>query len=274
MPNDKRRRQPKFEVQPVPLNQLYVSDNNVRQRDITVDLDELSRSLDTIGLQQPIVVQRRGINRYAVLIGQRRYLAAKELGWPSIPARILGNGLNDRDAKVLSFSENVQRRDLSPRDKADACEYLVDQLRSVRAVAKRLGVTEQTVRKWLHFAAVPERLKAMVEKNEITRDVATRIAQSVPDERQALRIARRIAEISPPKAERDRILDAVEQYPDRPMEVILRRAREARVRKEITFILPERYASALDRAANEMAMDANDVARDATIDWLRSRYFF
>src|SRR5206468_1759979 len=100
-------------------------------------------------------------SRYEILIGQRRYLAAKQLGWTHMPARVLSSSLDDLDAKILSLSENVQRRDLAPRDKADACVYLVGQLSSRQAVAQRLGVSEATVRRWLGYAAVPESLKAM-----------------------------------------------------------------------------------------------------------------
>src|SRR5207244_5520739 len=99
------------------------------------------------GLQQPIVVQRVPGGKYEILIGQRRYLAYKQLRRKKIRAKIIAT----RDplaAKILSYSENVQRRDLAPRDKAEVCTYLLNELGSIRAVADEIGVSEQTVRKW------------------------------------------------------------------------------------------------------------------------------
>ena len=256
----------------IPLDRLEVSESNVRHRGITADLDELAHSMETFGLQQPIVVVPKG-DRFEVLIGQRRYLAAKQLGWETIAARIETEELSEVDAKVRSFSENIQRRELAPRDKADVCRYLLSQLGSARAVAEHLGITDQTVRKWLEYAAVPEGLKALVDERRITRPLATRIAQYVGDEARAVAIAEKIAEMQPPKEKQDRILEAVEESPDRPFEAIIRRAEETRVRKEITFVLPEKWATAIERASKELDLDPSDIARDATIEWLEMRRY-
>jgi ParB family chromosome partitioning protein len=228
--------------------------------------------MDTFGLQQPIVVQQKG-DKFEILIGQRRYLAAKQLGWEVIDARIEGKQRSELEAKVLSFSENVQRRDLSPRDKADACKYLLDRLGSARAVAEHLGVSEPTVRKWLGYAAVPDRLKALVEEDKLSVPLVTRISQHVHDEDRAVAIAEKIAEMKPAKEHQDRILDAVEESPDRSVDVILRRAEETRVRKEITFVLPEKWATAIDRASKQLERGADEIARDATIEWLEVRSY-
>lgn len=264
--------QPTNDYQFVPMDKLEISESNVRHRDITADLDSLAHSMQTIGLQQPIVVQEKG-ESYEILIGQRRYLAAKQLRWNQIPARVVARHIDELEAKVLSFSENVQRRELSPRDKADACKYLLEKLGTVKEVADHLGVSEQTVRKWLQYAVVPDRLKSMVEADQITRQVATRIAQHVPDEARAAAIAQRIVDLKPSKPERDRILEAVEEFPDRSAEVILDRAQETRIRKEITFVLPERWAVAIDKAARELGADPTDIARSATIEWLEAREY-
>jgi ParB family chromosome partitioning protein len=256
----------------IQLERLEIARTNVRQRDITADLDELAHSIETFGLQQPIVVQPKG-DKFEILIGQRRYLAAKQLGWATIPARVERQRRDEFEAKVLSFSENVQRRELSPRDKADACKYLLDKLGSPKAVSEHLGISEPTVRKWLGYAAVPEKLKELVEEGKVSRPVATRIAEHVLDERQAVAIAERIAKDRPAKEARDRILEAVEEFPDRPLEVILRRADEKKVQKEITFVLPERWALAIDSAAEELGRDATDIAKDATIEWLKMRRY-
>jgi ParB/RepB/Spo0J family partition protein len=252
------------------MRELLISPDNVRHREINADVDDLARSLENIGLQQPIVVKPRG-SKYEILIGQRRYLAAKQLGWDMLEAKILPEDTSELEAKVLSFSENAQRRDLSPRDKAEVCAHLVQRLGSVRAVADKVGVSEGTVRRWLGYAAVPDGLKAMVEEGKITRPTATKIAQHVEDEGRALAIAQRVAELRPVGDVRERFLAAVQEYPDRPVEVIEQKAEEHREIKQITFDLPQRWSEIIARASEELSRDPNDIAMDATIDWL-SRY--
>ncbi len=203
------------------------------------------------------------------MIGQRRYLAAKQLGWPDIYARITKEDLNEFDAKVASFSENVQRRDLSPRDKADTCLYLLERFQTPRAVAQYLGISEQTVRKWLGYAVVWEGLKELVDRRIITRAMAMRLFQHVPDEEKAIALGLRIGQMRPAKAHRDRILAAIEESPDSSVDAILRRADEKKYQIKITFVLPEKWALAIGRAAKHLEINPSDIARDATIEWLQ-----
>lgn len=256
-----------YSVEHIPLDKLDISEANVRRRDVTGDIDDLAQSLQEIGLLYPIVVKPKA-DRYEILIGQRRYLAAKQLGWDRMAARVLPETTGSVEARILSLSENVQRRDLTPRDKADACAYLLQQLGTRVAVAGRLGVSEQTVRRWLGYAAVPEALKVLVEQGSISASVATRLAQGVDDEGKAVAIAQRVAEMRPSKDQRDRILAAAEAYADRPPDVIFQRAAEMQSLTEITFVLPARWGDAMGQAARDLSKEPADVARDATIEWL------
>jgi len=256
------------DFQLIPLSKLELGKSNIRKRDITADLDELAHSMETFGLQQPIVVQRRD-DKFEIIIGQRRYLAAKQLGWRRISARVIKRKLNEFDAKVVSFSENVQRRDLSPRDKAETCAYLIGELGSPKAVADHLGITEQTVRKWLDYSAVPEELKSLVEEEVISRPQATRLFQYIPDVNKAVDIAKRMRQMRVPKKHQDRIFNAIEEKPSRSVESIFTRAEEKKREKTITFVLPEKWAFAMDRAMKRLGVSADAIARDATIEWLQ-----
>ena len=260
-------RQVKF----LPLEKLDISELNVRRREITADLDELAKSLDQFGMHQPIVVEPKG-ERFAIVVGQRRYLAAKQLGWDEIPALVLSQPLERVQATLLSFSENIQRRDLSAQDKAAACMYLRGELGSVSAVAESLGITSQTVRKWLGYAAVPDAVKELVQPRGLTIQQAIRISQHVEDEQTATEIARRVAETSV-KEERDRVLESVTELPGRSVETIFRRAEEKQHQRRITFILTETSAHAIDEAERDQETEANDIAMSATIQWLQDNKY-
>ena len=231
------------------------------------DLDELAKSLDRFGLHQPIVVAPKG-NRFAVVVGQRRYLAAKQLGWDQMPALVLSQPTEQVQATLLSLSENIQRRDLSARDKSDAFLYLQKALGSVGAVAEAMGVTTQTVRNWLGYAAVPEPIKELVQARGLTRDQAVRIARHVEEPGTAVEVARRVSTATV-KEHRDRILESARELPGRSAATILRRAVQKRKEKRITFILPESSAVAMEKAENELGTDASDIAMSATTGWLQ-----
>ena len=212
------------QVELLPLEELDISEFNVRRREITAELDDLAKSIAKLGLHQPIVVARKG-ERFAVLIGQRRYLAAKQLGWDQIPALILTQTPERVQAAILSLSENVQRRDLSARDKADACVYLRGQLGTDREVAEAIGVTPQTVRNWLGYAAVPEPIKELVQPGGLSVQQATNITKSIDDEETAIEIARRVSNTAT-KRVRDRILESAKELPGRSAATIFRRAEQ------------------------------------------------
>ena len=259
------------QIQFLPLENLDISDLNVRRREITADLDELAKSLDQHGMYQPIVVASNG-DRFAIVIGQRRYLAAKQLGWDQIPALVLSQTPERVQTTLLSFSENIQRRDISARDKADACSFLLGELGSINEVANAVGITSKTVRKWLGFAAVPEPIKNLVQPGGLTVPQAIRIAEHVEDEGTATLIADYIAQ-TPIKAERDRVLESVAELPGRSAETIFRRAAAKKQQKQITFILTESSAQAIEEAASEQFTDANGIAMSATIQWLEDNKY-
>ena len=254
------------EFRKIPLDQLEIGKCNVRRRDIAVDIEELANNLERFGLQHPIVVQPKN-GKFEIIIGQRRFLAAKQLGWKNIDAKVRAERLSEFDSKVISFSENIQRRDISPRDKSDTCVYLLEKLGTPLAVSLHLGTTEQTVRKWLGYAGVSNQLKNLVEEKILSVPVAMRLSEYVHDEAKAVDIAKRMAK--EPKRTRDRVMESTEEIPDRSVDAIFRRAEGKKRQKQITFVLPEKWSYAMDRATNKLNTTANDIARDATIEWLQ-----
>jgi ParB family transcriptional regulator, chromosome partitioning protein len=265
---------PKPRLGNIKLDELEVGPTNVRRREIAADIDELARSLDEIGLQQPIVVHASN-GRYEVLVGQRRFYAAKKLGWDEIPALVYDESFDEVRAVEISLSENIQRRELDPRDRSEAVEYLLGKRGgNVSEVARALGVSEQTIRNWRLFnAIVPASIKQLVFDKKVTRPVALRLSQAIPDEDRALKVAEYIARTQPAKEVRTRIVEAAEELGDRPPEVILARAEEKGNELTITFALGARHARRIQSAADELEKVPDDVAYDATVEWLdKNRY--
>ena len=95
----------------IPLNQIEISESNVRKSKQRIGLEELKTSISQLGLIHPVIVvaDSDSPGRFKLIVGQRRYLAFVELGKESIPALII-RSINTTTAKITSFSENIHRR--------------------------------------------------------------------------------------------------------------------------------------------------------------------
>ena len=254
------------EVKPIKLSELDISPSNVRKQNVTADLDSLAASLQEFGLLQPIVVHASD-GRYTIIVGQRRYLAARQLGWESIPAFVLNRPFDQEQSTILSLSENIQRRDLSARDQADACAYLLEQLGTISRVAEVLAISPTTVRRWLGYRAVPEPIKTFVDAGRLSRGQATRIASHVENEETAVAIAARVASENNPVL-RARVLESADELPGRSAETIFHRAEEKSRELRLTIHLPETAALAMGRASNVEQIEPEEIVLNATLQWL------
>lgn len=86
-------------------------------------IEELASSLAQEGLLQPIVVSKsRTDENYQIIAGERRFHAAKSLGWPEIECKILDRP--EKEIYKLAIIENLQRENLSPYEEIEALHYL------------------------------------------------------------------------------------------------------------------------------------------------------
>jgi ParB/RepB/Spo0J family partition protein len=262
---DKMRLDPKL-----PINKIDISPDNVRKKKVEEGLDELAGSIKAIGLQQPVKVTQKN-SRYELIVGQRRFLACKSLGWKTIPALVV-QPQSRLNIILASFSENIYREKLNYRDKMEAAMQLYKELRSVDQVAKHLGVTSHTVKNYMGYAAVPDEMKKMVEEEKLGVSTAMEIVRNVPDEKKAIAIAKKVCEKSRGEEKRA-YLDAVRDDPDQDLTEIDKRAQKQKYKK-ITIHLTEKVADSLAKACDQYDSDPADIAKDALIDWLQDQGFF
>jgi ParB/RepB/Spo0J family partition protein len=263
-------------VELLPLAQLEPWEEvNVRRTQVKAEIDELAESIKRIGLLEPIVVQEQANGRYRIVLGQRRFYAFQQLAatdpekFGRIPAIV--KKMDRVTATIASMVENIQRRDIAARDKATACKFLLDHFGSTKAVAEELGYkSDQPVKKWLGFHAVPESIKKMVDKKQISPVEAIEISSNVADEKKAVEIAEKIVEDKMSKPEKERVIDVIREEPDLPKERIFKIADERKYQEEIHFVLPPKFAKGLTEAADEEGADPNTKAKNIVMDWIRS----
>lgn len=141
-----------MEVKDIETNLINVSSLNTR-KDLgagteDASLDDLASSIKEQGLLNPVIVQRKDDGTYDLIVGQRRFLACKKLGWTKIPA-IIRDKMDDTDATILSLVENVHRADMSPIDKARAYQKIYEKYQNYDKVANETGVSISTIKKYM-----------------------------------------------------------------------------------------------------------------------------
>lgn len=254
----------------IKLDQVEISELNARKENSEESLSELSDSINKIGLQQPIVVYKKG-EKYEVIIGQRRTLACKKLGWTEIPA-LITPVQTDIDFIIQSFSENIHRLDLNYRDKMNVATILYNKYdKSVAQVAKELGVSQTTIRSYLGYAGVPESIKKLVDDGKLSASTAMRIYQQIPDDEQALKIAEKIVEI-PRSEDRNKLIALSRTYPNKSVSELTDIAKKLKY-STVTLNLTPPVAVALSKACDDIQSNPQMIAFEALETWLISKGF-
>lgn len=105
----------KIEVKMLRVDQIRPNPFQPRESFPKEDIQQLARTIEEVGLLQPIAVRKKG-ETYQIISGERRWRASQFAGLKEIPAII--KDVSDSQLMVESLIENVQRADLEPIEKA------------------------------------------------------------------------------------------------------------------------------------------------------------
>jgi ParB family chromosome partitioning protein len=169
----------------IPLAQLASNPEQPRRQwDTAKDeegkdsLERLAESIKAEGVLQPLVVTPRN-GKFLIVCGERRFRAARILGLKELPC-VVRPTLSDRDVLELSITENLQRLDLSPIDKARAIKTLMDQCKlSQRQIGARLGMSVAKVNYALSLLDLDKDLQQDVKAGRMSAREGREIVQAV-----------------------------------------------------------------------------------------------
>lgn len=148
----------------VPVRDLVQRENS-RLRYDESDMSELMVSLKQTGLLQAIGVRRVGdSNKYDVVFGNRRVIAAKKLGWKTIPATLaLDANTKEKDVVLANLTENIIRVNPSFAEQSFSFQKLIEAGLTKSEIAARLGITVKKVTSFLDATAnMPNKYKKRV----------------------------------------------------------------------------------------------------------------
>jgi len=138
----------------IPLNSITPNPRQPRSAFDDEALSELSSSIRSIGIVQPITVRKISEGKYQIISGERRYRASRLAGLRTIPAYI--READDTQMLEMALVENVQRSDLDPIETALGYKRLIEECGLTHEqLSERLGKKRASVTNSLRLLKLP-----------------------------------------------------------------------------------------------------------------------
>jgi ParB family chromosome partitioning protein len=178
---------PSFEQ--LPLGRIDPNPRQPREAFDEETLQDLTTSIEAVGVLQPIVVRPAG-ERYEIVMGERRVRAARAAGLERIPAIVR----TTEDDQLLrdALLENVHREDLNPLEEAAAYKQLLADFGiTQQELASRLGRSRPVIANAIRLLALPGSVQRRIAARTLSAGHANAVA-SLEDPVQQERLADRI----------------------------------------------------------------------------------
>jgi len=260
----------------VPIDQLVISPCNVRK--YRGGFSELADSIRENGIVQPLVVRPAG-DKYEIVIGSRRYEAAKSIGVQKVP--VIVKELSDAGALTQSLVENIHKENLTEDEEIDAVSRLYELYKKMKikspqeTIAKILGKSQSWVSKKLTFKNLLKKLGeefySVRNKNEYSKLVeAGYAAKSIFSEEPEKQVEFIKTVQKLPQRKIEQVIKEIKTAPDLSIEEAIKKVQEAKP-LVLTVEFSPSVAEALSKAAQEKNVSPEQIVRTAVQTWLKSQ---
>ena len=173
---------PIYKIEPDPLQPRQDFDEEA--------LEELSESISTHGILQPLTVRELENGYYQIIAGERRWRAARMAELTEIPVIVME--ADDRKAKELALIENLQRQDLNPVEEALGYQSLINEYGLTQEeAASRVGKSRPAVANALRLLGLCPEVLERLRRGELTAGHAKAIL-SLKSEKKQIEAAQKI----------------------------------------------------------------------------------
>ncbi|WP_043934277.1 ParB/RepB/Spo0J family partition protein [Bacillus sp. EB01] len=153
-------------VQEINIKELRPNPYQPRKHFEKTAIEELKDSILEHGILQPLVV-RKSIRGYEIVVGERRFRAAREADLESVPAVV--RELSEQQMMELAVLENLQREDLNPIEEGAAYQTLMEKLDLTQEeVAKRLGKSRPHIANHIRLLSLPQKIQQLISNGTIS----------------------------------------------------------------------------------------------------------
>ncbi|MCX7910815.1 MAG: ParB/RepB/Spo0J family partition protein [Endomicrobia bacterium] len=153
-------------------------------------LKQLAESIKQSGIIEPIIVSPIEENKYEIICGERRWRAAKIANIKEIPAIV--KNLDEKQRKIISLIENIQREDLNPIEEAYAYKSLIEEYNLTQEELSRiLSKDRSVIANTLRILNLPQEVINYIQDSLISAGHARALA-SIKDENTIIELANKI----------------------------------------------------------------------------------
>jgi len=156
------------------------------------NIEELQGSIRSKGILEPILVRAKG-HRFEIIAGERRFMAAKNIGLKELPC--IDMDVADNEAMEIALIENLQRKDLDIFEEADGLQALADIHKyHHQDISDKIGKARSTITEILSITRIPANVRDIIRESGVfSRTTVIEIAKLKTDE-EMLKLAREIVE--------------------------------------------------------------------------------
>lgn len=163
---DEIRTEGSSSINEVELSMIFANPDQPRREFDEESLFELSTSIKTLGLIQPISLRKMSEDKYQIIAGERRYKAAKLAGLTHLPAYI--KTAEDDSIMEMALIENIQREDLNAIEIALAFQKLLEIYSLTQEkLSERLGKKRTTIANYLRLLKLPAEIQIGIKNKKI-----------------------------------------------------------------------------------------------------------
>jgi ParB family transcriptional regulator, chromosome partitioning protein len=206
---------PLQESEPTTENVLAIDLDRIRpnpfqpRREIADEkINELAQSIKSCGLIQPIVVRRVG-DGYQLVVGERRYLACRKLGWQKIAASV--KTLSDNAMATIALIENLQRENLNYIEEAMGYTNLMKSFNLTQEqLAQRLGKSQSTIANKIRLLKLSDEIRGKLLHHGLTERHARALLRLETEEAQ-LKMLSEVAERGLTVSQAEKRIDRIQE---------------------------------------------------------------
>ena len=176
----------------IPIDKISLNPYQPRKIFDSDAISELAKSIKEYGVIQPITVRKNFIGGYELVSGERRLKASRLINKTHMPCIVID--VTENDSAVIALLENLQRKDLTYWEEAEAMQHLIcDHKYTQEELAVKLGKSQSAVANRLRILKLPESVKNCLLENNLTERHARAILK-VHDENTQLKILKQVAD--------------------------------------------------------------------------------
>ena len=151
----------------IAIDKIIHNPNQPRKTFEDDEILELSKSIKTHGVLQPIILSEISGGNYQIIAGERRWRAAKLANLKTIPAII--KDFTEKENIEISLIENIQREDLNPLEEANIYNHLINEHRYTQEkLSEKIGKSRSYIANLVRLLKLPTRFKQLLVEDKIS----------------------------------------------------------------------------------------------------------